>query len=101
MDKKQALKTGRDFIIYLKRHNYNINRAYLFGSYAKGSFTKDSDIDIACVFKNISNTYDMQIQLMKLRRRFDIRIEPHPFEEDDFNEFNPLSAEILKYGIQI
>lgn len=82
-------------------NNFYIQRVYLFGSYAKGIVDKDSDIDIAVVFKDLPDSFDMQVQLMKLRRKFDTRIEPHPFEESDFNLTNPLAIEILTTGVQI
>jgi hypothetical protein len=44
---------------------------------------------------------DTQIDLMKLRRKIDLRIEPHPFMTEDFNQSNPVVYEILKYGIII
>ncbi len=37
----------------------------------------------------------------KLSRKFDTRIEPHPFDETDFNSSNPFANEILKKGIKI
>ncbi len=43
----------------------------------------------------------MQVQLMKLRRKFDTRIEPHPFRDSDFNQSNPLANEILNTGVQV
>jgi len=39
--------------------------------------------------------------MMKLRRKVDLRIEPHPFVYTDFNPDNPVVYEILKSGIQI
>jgi hypothetical protein len=38
---------------------------------------------------------------MKLRRKFDTRIEPQVFRESDFHISNPLANEILKTGIEI
>jgi predicted nucleotidyltransferase len=73
----------------------------LFGSYAKGNFNEDSDIDIAVVFEDFNNTMDMQLELMRLRRKIDSRIEPHPFREIDFEPSNPIVNEILKYGHEI
>ncbi len=73
----------------------------MFGSYVKGTVTEDSDIDLAIIFKNLSDTFDMQVQLMKLRRKFDNRIEPHAFRESDFKNSNPLANEILKTGLEI
>jgi len=70
----------------------------LFGSYAKGSYHIDSDIDIAVILKDYDNLMNIQLELMKLRRKIDTRIEPHPIKERDFNEGNPLVNEIKKYG---
>lgn len=62
---------------------------------------EDSDIDIAVVLKNLRNSFTTQVQLMKLRRDIDLRIEPHPFDETDFNSSNPFANEILTTGIQV
>jgi len=43
----------------------------------------------------------MQVELMRLRRKIDSRIEPHPFRESDFDISNPIVYEILKYGKEI
>ncbi|OFY88036.1 MAG: nucleotidyltransferase, partial [Bacteroidetes bacterium RIFCSPLOWO2_12_FULL_31_6] len=73
----------------------------LFGSYTKGTQTENSDIDIAIVFKDFKDTLNMQLELMRLRRKIDSRIEPHPFREIDFNASNPVVYEILKYGLEL
>ena len=101
MDKRAALKVVKKFITFLKENKFNIQKAYIFGSYAKGSFHEDSDIDLAIIMSNLPDTFDMQVELMKLRRKFDTRIEPHPFDETDFNTSNPFANEILRTGIQI
>ena len=49
----------------------------------------------------VDDIIDTQIELMKLRRKIDLRIEPHPFAYDDFNINNPVVDEILKFGINI
>jgi len=49
----------------------------LYGSYAKGCATHNSDIDIAVVVSEIKGDYLDEIQLLyKLRRGLDDRIEP-------------------------
>lgn len=62
---------------------------------------EDSDIDLAIIFKKLNDTFDMQVKLMKLRRKFDTRIEPHAFRSSDFKISNPLANEILKTGLEI
>ena len=49
----------------------------------------------------LSNSFTTQVELMKISRKFDTRIEPHPFEESDFNTTNPFANEILNKGIWI
>jgi predicted nucleotidyltransferase len=97
MDKKDALDIAIQYAKVVKV-KYDSVRIILFGSYAKGNFNKDSDIDIAVIFKDYSNQIDIQLDLMRLRRKIDSRIEPHPFREIDFEISNPIVNEIIKYG---
>jgi predicted nucleotidyltransferase len=78
-----------------------MKKAYLFGSYAKGNATNDSDIDIAIVVDEMDNFFALQMQLMRLRRSVDLRIEPHPFWEGDFNNQNPYAFEIEQTGVEL
>ena len=78
-----------------------IKKAFLFGSYAKGNEHADSDIDIAIVVGKMDDFFSIQMQLMRLRRSIDLRIEPHPIWEGDFNIQNPFAYEIQKTGIEL
>jgi len=100
MDKKDALNIAQQYANAIKG-KYNYITIILFGSYAKGNYNEDSDIDIAVVFKDYNNLLDMQLELMRLRRKIDSRIEPHPFREREFERSNPIVNEILKYGKEI
>ncbi len=101
MDKTEIFEIVKNYIAFLKKHNFDIIKVYLFGSYIKGKFTEDSDIDLAVIMNNLSNSFMMQIELMKISRKFDSRIEPHPFDEIDFNYSNPFAHEILTTGVQV
>lgn len=101
MGKKRAPDAAVKYINFLRKRNPDITKVYLFGSYAKGTPDINSDIDIAIIFRDFPDSFDMQVQLMKLRRKFDTRIEPHPFRETDFNNTNPMANEILISGIEI
>ena len=100
MDKNEAITIARAYIDLIG-NKYEIKETFLFGSYAKGTNHQDSDIDIAVIVRDNVDIIDTQIELMKLRRKIDLRIEPHPFKEADFNRTNPVANEILKYGIAI
>ena len=101
MAKGTAIEIARQFISFLRKNKYDIQQAYLFGSYAKGKFDRDSDIDLAIVMSNIPDSFLMQMELMKVSWRFDSRIEPHPFDVTDFNSGDPFAREILKTGIRV
>jgi predicted nucleotidyltransferase len=100
MDKADAINIAQKYAGVVKA-NYNYSKIILFGSYAKGNFNDDSDIDIAVILKDYSNLIDMQLELMRLRRKIDSRIEPHPFRESEFEPSDPLVSEIIKYGQEI
>ena len=100
MDKGEALKIANLYIDSIS-NKYTIIQAFMFGSFAKGTNHDDSDIDVAVVVNNTEDIIDTQIDMMKLRRKVDLRIEPHPFVMSDFNQNDPLVSEILKYGVEI
>ena len=100
MDKSEAIKIAKRYAnaVSLK---YKIVNIILFGSFAKGTFHADSDIDLAIIFESINDIIDLQIELMKLRTDDDLMIEPHPFRLSDFKTSNPVVYEIMKNGIEI
>lgn len=100
MDQRDALIISQKYVEELNE-KFDLIKVILFGSYAKGDFHDESDIDIAVVLKDFENLPDIQLELMRLRRKFDSRIEPHPFRESDFNLSNPLVYEILEHGKEI
>ncbi len=95
--------TIRKYIKLIKKKYTDIEKAYLFGSYAKGLSNQDSDIDLVLVFRKLddSRRFDTPVELMIMASQIDSRIEPHPISLDDFNAGNPFVAEIQNTGIEI
>lgn len=90
------------FLDKLNRSGITVEEAYLFGSHARGSADKWSDIDIAIISSSLSNDrFDERLRLMKLASEIDSRIEPVPFRADTFIDEDPLVWEIKKEGISI
>jgi predicted nucleotidyltransferase len=98
--KEEALRVAHAYADVVKSQ-FAYSRMILFGSYAKGNFTEDSDIDVAILFKDYDDRHDMQVALMVLCLDVDTRIEPHPFRENEFEANDPLVYEIMKYGQEI
>ena len=75
----------------------------LFGSYAKGTARKDSDIDVAVVSKKfgVNDVTEMQ-WLWKKTHLVDLRIEPYPLNPRDLKFIeNPIVSEIVKWGVLV
>jgi uncharacterized protein len=102
MDKNIDIAVTK-YLGLIKEKYSEIESAYIFGSYAKGKSTDESDIDLALIFTNLddSRRFDIQVQLMLLASKIDSRIEPHPISREDFNSGNPFAVEIKKTGIEI
>ena len=76
---------------------YHPKQIIVFGSYAKGTATENSDIDIAVVCDSLSGDYlENTSGLFRLRRDIDLRIEPVLIDLSDANNF--FYNEILKTG---
>jgi len=72
----------------------------LYGSYAKGTAHKDSDVDVAVVVDTISGDYfSTRPLLWKIRREVDDRIEPVLIEKN--HDESGFLSEIMKNGITI
>ena len=69
---------------------YGVEMAYVFGSYARGDYNEDSDIDIIIVAKNIKSLFiiGMILEALKqaLNKEVDL-IEEECFEEDQMEDF--------------
>jgi len=83
--------------------NYNVYAIILFGSYAKGTENVDSDIDIAIITDDFEeDIFDEVLNLMKLRRTIDTRIEPHLIRIDDYKKAaTPFIKEVIENGIKV
>jgi uncharacterized protein len=90
------------YISALKERNIKVVGSFLFGSYAKGVESEWSDIDVAILTDEfIGDSFDFTFLLMKVAREIDADIEPHPFLVEEFNDENPIAAEILKTGQRV
>lgn len=94
------IETVKKYLMIIP-NDFGVKTAYLFGSFAKGNEREESDIDVAIILNNMPDFFEIQKQLMRLRRKVDLRIEPHPISENDFNNMNPFAFEIQQTGIEI
>ena len=98
MDKEQAIILARQYKEIVAQQ-FPLKALYLYGSYSKGHYSEDSDIDIAVIVEYLNDNYFEDTPLLwKLRRRISNLIEPILLTED-MN--NPLYCDITQNGILI
>lgn len=101
MSKSQAIKIVNRYAKKLDEYEFPVAFIYLFGSWAKGTAGKNSDIDVAVISKGPVKIEDSFI-LRRIRRMVDTRIEPHSLSLKDFVEdANPIVAEIKNTGTKL
>ncbi len=98
MDKEQAIGLARQYKNAVAER-LPLKAMYLYGSFSKGTYTAESDIDIAVVVDSLSDDYFKDTPLLwKLKRKISNLIEPVLLIED---KNNPLYSDILRTGILI
>ena len=81
----------------------NIEKIFLYGSYAKGTYNINSDIDVCIIAKETGNSYLLSREITRKIIYTDNRIEPVVFLSTDYydNEPRGLLREIKEHGIEI
>jgi uncharacterized protein len=99
MGKEEIIKIAKKFsesAIYV----LDVEKIFLYGSFAKGTYRKDSDIDIALVVKNDKyNYFKSYSKLSEICRNVDTRIEPIILEKG--NDPSGFLENIYKEGIVV
>lgn len=103
---KEALNLAKKFVQEVKQKEIKVQKAFLFGSYAKKKQKDWSDIDVCLVIKNHRSSIDDFFKFTKLIEEYPYskfgKVEVHAFCLGDFNNrYLSLPAEIKKTGIEI
>jgi predicted nucleotidyltransferase len=81
-----------------------IDRAFLFGSCARGTATEHSDIDICFFSRSFENqsSIDIMTRLFRLTRKYKgVDIEPRGFPTSELENDNPFVKEVLRTGREL
>jgi len=100
---KQIITLLKKFLDALKAEGINIEKAFLYGSHAKGIATTSSDIDIMLVSDYFDKGIKARAKSWLVASKIDHRIEPcsislKRFLEDDSS---PLIETVKQEGIEI
>jgi predicted nucleotidyltransferase len=97
---KQIIDIAKGYIIKVAKL-YQLEDAFIFGSQVNGSSYEDSDIDIAVIISGEVDFFKVQADLFKLTWKYNTKIEPHLFFEEDIENKHPRLSNILKNGYKI
>lgn len=80
-----------------------IDKAILFGSYAKGNYNEESDVDLAIFSSSFNNQNRIEsFRLLFLEAmNFSIDLQPQPFTKDDLLNPEGIVKEIFRTGIEM
>lgn len=107
MSKSEVKKIAEKYVEKLRQNHFPFEQIYLFGSFAKGNFHEDSDIDIAVISEkfdedDVNIWFQNRFKLGKLRWDVDLRIEPHGLSPQEFADGDSIMADQIKrHGIKI
>jgi len=92
----------QDYVIKLAKQ-IPIKKAILFGSYARGTYDKDSDIDIAIFsdyFKGMERIDSFRLLFLQAMD-YNIDLQPQSFTDEDLKYPEGLVKEIIRTGIEV
>jgi predicted nucleotidyltransferase len=90
------------FLNELERNNINIEQAILFGSYAQGTNSAWSDIDLAIISSDFEgDRFKDRNKIRRIKLKISSDLEPVPFPPDEFTPDDPFVKQIIKTGVSI
>ena len=80
-----------------------VEKAILFGSYSKGTYMADSDVDIAIfssAFEEMTRIDGLTFLLMQALG-YKLDLQPQPFTMKEYEEKTGLVSEIIRTGVEL
>lgn len=102
MVEKRAREAVDSIRRFLKNHNIKVDKIIVFGSYARGNYTEDSDLDIAIISEDFEGKDIFQkAEMLKglkwsLVKRFALPFDIIPISLKDWKGSSSLLVEFVK-----
>ena len=104
MAQNEVIELLKQYCLLLNISGIPVEKAFLYGSYARGEATADSDIDIMLVSRIFdASDADADIKAWSFTRKIDARIEPYTVGLQKFltDDVSPLLQIVKQEGIEI
>lgn len=99
---QNVIESVKHFILKISKE-IPVKKAILFGSFAKGTYNKDSDVDLAIFsdyFDNMTRVEGIAYLLIQAQE-YDLDLEPVAFTGMEYDERLGIVDEILRTGIDL
>ena len=104
MVKKEIIRNLQKLHKAVEETGIRITKIVLYGSYANGTFNRDSDIDVAIVSPDFGrDRFEEGVKLFEIASKIDPRIEPVPISLNSYKKdtWLPLIYDIREKGVEI
>ena len=104
MVKKNIITLIQRFLKRLSEEGIPVEKAFLYGSYARGEESEESDIDVMLISEIFDGNDDQTVgKTWRISRSIDTRIEPYTVGKKRFSEdqFSPLLHLVKQEGLEI
>ncbi len=105
LSKDEVIKIATGFLESI-RGRHDIKRAYLFGSFARGTMREYSDVDLAIVLGSLQgfsdSPFDEQFEIFHEAQEFNSLLEVVCFSQEEFEkDGGALVQQIKKEGLKL
>jgi hypothetical protein len=102
LTREAAINTAQDYVREIRAQGINLHKAFIFGSFVKGTQHEWSNIDVMLVADEFQGLpQDMRLFCQICLKKPYIRIEAQTYPTDYFYEGDPFIAEVVRTGIEL
>ncbi len=104
MVQREVIKILKEYLHILEESGIYIQKAFLYGSYARNDANEQSDIDVMLISEIFDKNDDKQIgKIWRLTTKINTRIEPYTVGINRFlkDDVSPLLEIVRREGIEI
>jgi uncharacterized protein len=104
MSQREVIDKIKNYCLLLNSTGINVEKAFLYGSWARGDAGADSDIDVMIVSSQFdTNDHILKAKAWRMTEKIDLKIEPYTVGLNKFmnDKVSPLIQIVREQGVEI
>lgn len=104
MSQREVIEKLRKYCVLLNSSGITVEKAFLYGSWARGTALADSDIDVMIVSSQFdSDDHSVKAKAWRMTEKIDLKIEPYTVGLNKFmnDKVSPLVQLVREHGVEI